>query len=229
MKYLIIIISFYLFVQNTNYATQREEMVKTQIEARGISNKATLKAMRKVQRHHFIPENMIKYAYSDKPLPIGNNQTISQPYIVAYMTASILPKSNMKVLEIGTGSGYQAAVLAEVVSKVYSIEIIPELAQKSGSILKKLGYKNVTLKTGDGYLGWKEFAPYDAIIITAALNHIPKPLIDQLKNDGVLIMPVGENGKTQSLKLLKKRGNRISEKSLMLVRFVPFTGEKRNK
>lgn len=229
MKYLILIISFYSFGQDDPYSTQREQMVENHIETRGITDEATLKAMLKVPRHYFVPETLIEYAYYDQPLPIGLNQTISQPYIVAYMTATIIPKPGMKVLEVGSGSGYQAAVLAEIVDEVYTIEIIPELAKKAANTLNALGYNNVTLKTGDGYLGWKEYAPFDAVIVTAALDHIPQALIDQLKNGGSLVMPVGENGKTQALKLLKKKGNKTTESTLMLVRFVPFTGKQGKK
>jgi len=225
MKYLILIIFFYSFVQVDPYSDRREQMVKSQIEARGITNAATLKAMRKVPRHYFVPKKMIEYAYFDQPLSIGKNQTISQPYIVAYMTATILPKSGMKVLEVGTGSGYQAAVLAKIVDEVYTIEIIPELAQKAANTLDVLGYKNVTIRDGDGYLGWEEHAPFDAVIVTAALDHIPQSLIEQLKDGGSLVMPVGKDGKTQALKLLKKYGSKTTEKILMLVRFVPFTGK----
>jgi len=225
MKYLILIISFYSFVQVDPYSDRREQMVKSQIEARGITNVATLKAMRKVPRHYFVPKKMIEYAYFDQPLSIGKKQTISQPYIVAYMTATILPKPGMKVLEVGTGSGYQAAVLAEIVDEVYTIEIIPELAQKAANTLDVLGYKNVMIRAGDGYLGWEEHAPFDAVIVTAALDHIPQSLIEQLKDGGSLVMPVGKDGKTQALKLLKKRGRKTTKKTLKLVRFVPFTGK----
>ncbi len=225
MKYMILIISFYSFGQVDPYSAQRERMVKSQIEARGITDEATLTAMRKVPRHYFVPEKMIEYAYFDQPLPIGQDQTISQPYIVAYMTSTILPKPGMKVLEVGTGSGYQAAVLAEIVDEVYTIEIIPELAQKAANTLDVLGYENVTIRAGDGYLGWEEHAPFDAIIVTAALDHIPQSLIEQLKDGGSLVMPVGEDGKTQALKLLEKHGSKTTERTLMLVRFVPFTGK----
>jgi protein-L-isoaspartate(D-aspartate) O-methyltransferase len=230
MKYLILIISFFhSFAQVDPYSAQRERMVKSQIEARGIKDEATLKAMRMVPRHYFVPEEMIEYAYSDRPLPIGRDQTISQPYIVAFMTATILPKPGMKVLEIGTGSGYQAAVLAEIVDKVYTIEIIPELAKEAANTIETLGYENVTIKAGDGYLGWEEHAPFDAIIVTAALDHIPQALIEQLKVGGSLVMPVGEDGKTQALKLLEKDSNKTTERTLMLVRFVPFTGKQGKK
>lgn len=229
ITYLILIISFYSFGQDDPYSSRREQMVKSQIEARGITDEATLKAMHKVPRHYFVPEEMIEYAYFDRPLPIGQDQTISQPYIVAYMTATILPKPGMKVLEVGSGSGYQAAVLAEIVDEVYTIEIIPELAQKAANTLDSLGYNNVTIRAGDGYQGWKEHAPFDAIIVTAALDHIPQELIKQLKDGGSLVMPVGEDGKTQALKLLKKNGSKTTERTLMLVRFVPFTGKQGKK
>ena len=225
MKYLIPIIAFCSIVQVDPYAAQRERMVENQIEARGITDGATLKAMRTVHRHYFVPENIIEYAYLDRPLPIGNDQTISQPYIVAFMTAAIQPKAGMKVLEVGTGSGYQAAVLAEIVDEVYTIEIIPELARKAKHTLDTLGYQNVRVRTGDGYVGWEEHAPFDAIIVTAALDHIPQSLIEQLKDGGSLVMPIGEVGKTQALKLLKKRRGKTTERTLMPVRFVPFTGK----
>ncbi|WP_299550442.1 protein-L-isoaspartate(D-aspartate) O-methyltransferase [Seonamhaeicola sp.] len=225
MKYWVLIFVFYAVFQVDPYASERKRMVKHQIEARGITHKATLKAMYKVPRHHFVPKYMVTYAYEDRPLPIGNNQTISQPYIVAYMTATISPKSGMKVLEVGTGSGYQAAVLAEIVDHVYTIEIIPKLAQKATNTLDMLGYENVTIRSGDGYLGWEEHAPFDAVIVTAALNHIPQPLIEQLKEGGSLVMPVGKHGEIQALKLLKKRRGKTTENNLMAVRFVPFTGK----
>ncbi len=226
MKYLILIILFYFFVQVDPYAEQRQQMVKNQIEARNIKDEVTLKAMRTVPRHYFVPEKMIDRAYSDSPLPIGHNQTISQPYIVAYMTAAINPKPGMKVLEVGTGSGYQAAVLAEIVDEVYTIEIITELHKKAKRTLDELGYENITTRAGDGYIGWKEHAPYDAVIVTAALDHIPHALIEQLKDGGSLVMPVGKKGQTQALKLVTKKGSKTTEQALLLVRFVPFTRSK---
>jgi protein-L-isoaspartate(D-aspartate) O-methyltransferase len=229
MKHLILLIAIYTMVQEDPFASQRKQMVKSQLKARGIDHKATLKAMTKVPRHYFVPENLMEYAYLDRPLPIGNSQTISQPYIVAFMTAAIKPSPGMKILEIGTGSGYQAAVLAEIVAEVYTIEIVPELAQKAAKILNTLGYENITSKAGDGYLGWEAYAPFDAVVVTAALDHIPEALIAQLKDEGALVMPVGEQGETQALKLVKKRDKKITQKNLAPVRFVPFTGKQGKK
>ncbi len=166
-------------------------MVKLQIENRGINNQPTLKSMRTVPRDKFVPPNLIERAYDDGPLPIGYGQTISQPYIVAFMTAAIDPEKEFKVLEIGTGSGYQAAVLSGIVSDVYTIEIITELYNSASKRLRNLGYKNVICKNADGYFGWKDFAPFDAIIVTAAAEYIPPPLIEQLKDGGKMIIPVG--------------------------------------
>jgi protein-L-isoaspartate(D-aspartate) O-methyltransferase len=178
--------------------------------------------MRKVPRHLFVPEEYVKDAYGDFPLPIGYGQTISQPYIVAFMTEVAKPSEKKRVLEIGTGSGYQAAVLAEIVDTVYTIEIIPELAQESAIRFKKLGYKNIKGKSGDGYNGWPEHAPFDIIIVTAAAVQIPKPLIDQLADNGRLVIPVCEQGAMQELILLVKKNGKIDETRLAAVRFVPF-------
>lgn len=209
--------------QEDKYVKTREQMVKEQIENRGIKNKPTLEAMRKVPRHKFVPPNNIERAYNDSPLPIGYGQTISQPYIVAYMTAVIDPKPGQKVLEIGTGSGYQAAVLAEIVDSVYTVEIITELYSSSNRRLNELGYKNVFCKNADGYYGWKEAAPFDAIVVTAAAEHIPPPLIEQLKDGGKMIIPVGSPFLNQTLILVEKYGSEITTTSLLPVRFVPFT------
>jgi len=198
-------------------------MVEDQIESRGISNQPTLDAMKKVPRHKFVPPNNIERAYNDSPLPIGYGQTISQPYIVAYMTEVIDPKPGQKVLEIGTGSGYQAAVLAEIVDSVYTIEIIRELYSSSSKRLNELGYKNVFCKNADGYYGWEEAAPFDAIVVTAAAEHIPPPLIKQLKDGGKMIIPVGSPFLNQTLILVEKSGEKITTTSLLPVRFVPFT------
>lgn len=183
----------------------------------------TLEAMRKVERHLFVPSDLINKAYEDGPLPIGYGQTISQPYIVAYMTQIIDPKPYFKVLEIGTGSGYQAAILAEIVDKVYTIEIIPELGATAGKRLKELDYRNIELVIADGYYGLEEHAPYDAIIVTAAAEHIPPALIQQLKEGGKMIIPVGSPFLVQTLMLIEKKKGKISSTSLMPVRFVPFT------
>ena len=201
---------------------QREKMVRTQIERRGISDKATLQAMRSVKRHLFVRKNLIKRAYDDRPLPIGYGQTISQPYIVAYMTQLIHPKPDYTVLEIGSGSGYQAAVLAEIVKKVYTIEIIPKLGNSAANRLKRLGYNNVEVKVADGYYGWKEHAPFDAIIVTAASEYIPPPLVEQLNDGGRMVIPVGSPFLVQTLMLVEKKGDKITTTGLMPVRFVPF-------
>ena len=205
-----------------DYKKLREEMVKTQIENRGVKDSATLAALRKVPRHSFVPTDQVASAYEDRPLPIGYGQTISQPYIVAYMTEIIKPKPGQKVLEIGTGSGYQAAVLAEIVSKVYTIEIVEELGKQATTRLKNLNYKNIEVKTADGYYGWKEHAPFDAIVVTAAAEYIPTPLKEQLKDGGRMIIPVGSPYMTQQLMLIEKAGDKFRTSSKMPVRFVPF-------
>lgn len=209
--------------QNDKYSDPREHMVKEQIENRGIKNQSTLDAMKKVPRHKFVTSDMIDRAYNDGPLPIGYGQTISQPYIVAYMTEAIDPKPGQRVLEIGTGSGYQAAVLAEIIDTVFTIEIVSELYKTSEKRLKKIGYKNVVCKNADGYYGWKEAAPFDAIVVTAAAEHIPPPLINQLKDGGKMIIPVGSPFLNQTLILVEKNGEEITTTSLLPVRFVPFT------
>ena len=198
-------------------------MVEWQIEKRGIKNQPTLDAMRKILRHKFVPTDMMERAYDDSPLPIGYGQTISQPYIVAYMTAVINPEPGQKVLEIGTGSGYQAAVLAEIVDEVYTIEIITELYSSAKKRLDDLGYKNITCINADGYYGIKKAAPFDAIVVTAASEHIPPPLIEQLKDGGKMIIPVGSPFLNQTLILVEKNGEEITTTSLLPVRFVPFT------
>ena len=198
-------------------------MVEWQIEKRGIKNQPTLEAMRKILRHKFVPTDMMERAYDDSPLPIGYGQTISQPYIVAYMTAVINPEPGQKVLEIGTGSGYQAAVLAEIVDDVYTIEIITELYSSAKKRLDDLGYKNITCINADGYYGIKKAAPFDAIVVTAASEHIPPPLIEQLKDGGKMIIPVGSPFLNQTLILVEKNGEEITTTSLLPVRFVPFT------
>lgn len=204
------------------YQVLREKMVRDQIVSRGISDQLTLKAMRKVPRHLFVPAEYVSRAYNDSPLPIGYGQTISQPFIVAYMTEVVKPTSYKKALEIGTGSGYQAAVLAEIVKQVYSIEIVPELAKESAALLGRLGYENISCKYGDGYQGWKEHAPFDIIVVTAAAPEIPQPLIDQLAENGRLVIPVGPPSSIQELILVEKKNGKTVEKRLTLVRFVPF-------
>jgi protein-L-isoaspartate(D-aspartate) O-methyltransferase len=226
MKYLIISILFGLHFtilqQEDQYAAMRKEMINNQIISRGIRNPLTLKAMQKVPRHLFVPAAYRTRAYEDNPLPIGYDQTISQPFIVAYMTELSKPAKSKKVLEIGTGSGYQAAVLAEIVDKVYTIEIIPQLAKEASARLASLGYKNVFTRTGDGYLGWKENAPYDIIMVTAADDHIPQPLLDQLAENGRLIMPVGSPSSAQQIVLAVKKNGKIEKSKLAMVRFVPL-------
>jgi protein-L-isoaspartate(D-aspartate) O-methyltransferase len=204
------------------YLAAREKMVREQIISRGVSDQLTLKAMRKVPRHLFVPAEYESRAYDDNPLPIGYGQTISQPFIVAYMTEVVKPASHKKALEIGTGSGYQAAILGEIVKDVYSIEIVPELARESAALLESMGYKNINCKYGDGYQGWEEHAPFDIIIVTAAAQEIPQPLIDQLAENGRLVIPVGPPSSVQELILLEKNNGITEEKRLTLVRFVPF-------
>jgi len=208
--------------QPDKYEPVRDKMVKTQIQDRGIFNIEVLEAMKKVPRHLFVPKEYVDEAYNDYPLPIGYGQTISQPYIVAYMTEALKPGKKKKALEIGTGSGYQAAILGEICNRVYTIEIVPELAKESAARLKRLGYTNITCKFGDGYKGWPEFAPYDLIIVTAAPETIPQPLIDQLAEGGRLIVPVGPASAVQELILLTKKNGRTESKRLTFVRFVPF-------
>ena len=222
----LLILAFLLLIQHVeedSYTNQRLRMVRYQIENRGISDNATLEAMRKVKRHLFVPKGSVNNAYDDRPLSIGYGQTISQPYIVAYMTEVLKPKSNYKVLEIGTGSGYQAAVLAEIIDSVFTIEIIRELGISAKDRLRRLGYDNVHLKIADGYYGWKEHAPFDAIVVTAASEFIPPPLIKQLKDGGKMIIPVGTPFMVQTLMLIQKDGDKITTTNLMPVRFVPFT------
>jgi len=208
--------------QVDRFETARNKMVQVQIIDRGITDSLVLKAMRKVPRHLFVPEEYSNEAYDDNPLPIGYGQTISQPYIVAYMTEVVKPDSSKKALEIGTGSGYQAAILAEIVNKVYSVEIVPELARESAVRLKDLGYKNIMVKYGDGYTGWKENSPFDIILITAAAEQIPQPLVDQLAENGRLVIPIGAPAAVQELILLVKQNGKIEKKRLTFVRFVPF-------
>jgi protein-L-isoaspartate(D-aspartate) O-methyltransferase len=205
-----------------DHAQARRAMVGQQLRARGISSQAVLAAMLKVPRHEFVPENQRPHAYEDGPLPIGYGQTISQPYIVALMTQELRLRKGEKVLEIGTGSGYQAAVLAEITANVYSIDIIPQLVESARRTLERLGYKSVKAKAGDGYLGWPEYAPFDAIIVTCAPNDVPQPLVDQLKDGGRMVIPVGEQGRVQKLYLLQKRGKSVVRTHITDVLFVPM-------
>src|SRR4030043_363227 len=206
-----------------DYKAMRERMVETQIKARGVKDPRVISALLKVERHRFVLEDYLNSAYADQPLPIGEGQTISQPYIVALMTELLELKENEKVLEIGTGSGYQAAILAELAKEVYTIEIIESLASMAKSRLLELGYQNIKVKAGDGYLGWPEVAPFDAIIVTAAPDHIPKPLVEQLKEGGRMVVPVGTY--TQELKKIIKRSGKIETTDVIPVVFDPMTGE----
>jgi protein-L-isoaspartate(D-aspartate) O-methyltransferase len=202
-------------------------MVKRQIEARGVKDPLVLKAMRKVPRHEFVPDRQKSQAYADHPLSIGLDQTISQPYIVAFMTEALMIKPGDKVLEIGTGSGYQAAVLGEITKNVYSIEILCDLEKRARRDLDRLGYKHVITKCGDGYQGWTEHAPFDAVIVTAAPDHVPRPLIDQLKIGGRLVIPVG-SWFQELIRITRTRDGKKEER-LLGVRFVPMTGEAQEK
>ncbi len=205
------------------FTVRRKMMVETQILARGIKDSLVIKALLKVPRHEFVPAEHKEYAYYDSALPIGEKQTISQPYIVAYMTEMLNLEGHEKVLEIGTGSGYQAAVLAEIVRKVYSIEIIEKIGKNADKTLGNLGYNNINLLIGDGYDGWPSESPFDAVIVTAAPPKIPQPLVDQLKPGGRMIIPVGSV--YQNLMLIEKTGEGIVKSTLIPVRFVPMTGK----
>ncbi|MDZ7766378.1 MAG: protein-L-isoaspartate(D-aspartate) O-methyltransferase [Melioribacteraceae bacterium] len=224
IKYIITFIFFSITIfGQSNFHEAQIKMVNNQIEARGIEQPNVLDAFLNVERHQFVAGNYVSRAYSDSPLPIGYGQTISQPYIVAFMTEVIKPDSSDVVLEIGTGSGYQAAILAEIVKEVYTIEIITELAEQSKERLSALGYSNVEVKNADGYYGWEEHAPFDAIVVTAAAEYIPPPLIEQLKDGGKMIIPVGSPFLTQRLMLVEKENGETKTTSLLPVRFVPFT------
>jgi protein-L-isoaspartate(D-aspartate) O-methyltransferase len=205
-----------------SFESKRNEMVGKQIENRGVTDNATLSSMRTVKRHLFVSKDLENEAYDDRPLPIGYGQTISQPYIVGYMTELIQPKQNYKVLEIGTGSGYQAAVLAEITDSVFTIEIIPELGKSASKRLRQLGYENIKTKIGDGYYGMEENAPFDAIVVTAATEYIPPPLLKQLKDGGRMIIPIGSPFMVQMLMLVEKNGEEITTENMLPVRFVPF-------
>jgi protein-L-isoaspartate(D-aspartate) O-methyltransferase len=207
-----------------DFGAARRRMVEEQLTGRGIKSHAVLQAMAAVPRHEFVPENVRKFSYADEPLPIGYDQTISQPYIVAFMTEQLDPQPADRILEIGTGSGYQAAILSRLVSEVYTIEIVEPLAKRAGADLKRLGYENVKVLAGDGYKGWPEHAPFDGIIVTCAPDHVPKPLVDQLRDGGRMIIPVGAPG-MQELFLLRKRGTKVEQTAVLPVRFVPMTGK----
>ncbi|MCX7869255.1 MAG: protein-L-isoaspartate(D-aspartate) O-methyltransferase [Terrimicrobiaceae bacterium] len=206
---------------------EREAMVARQISARGVSHPGVLGAMRKIPRHEFVPESVRREAYEDTPLPIGHGQTISQPYIVALMTELLDPKPGDKVLEVGTGSGYQAAVLSPLAGKVFTIEIVEPLARRARETLERLGFRNVEVRAGDGYAGWPEAAPFDSIIVTCAPEAIPQPLIDQLREGGRMVIPVGPEGGVQELVLAIKQDGQIRKERVLPVRFVPMTGAAR--
>lgn len=207
------------------YKKKRKSMVEKQIVGRGVNNKKVIDAMLAVSRENFVPEKMKPYAYDDRPLPIDSGQTISQPYIVALMTELISPSPGDKILEIGSGSGYQAAVLAEIADTVYTIEIIKKLVDIASANIENAGYENVNIKHGDGYKGWPSKAPFDSIIITAAAKKIPNPLIKQLKESGKIVMPIGRPGGTQELIVGVKKGDKLETTAVTAVRFVPMTGE----
>jgi protein-L-isoaspartate(D-aspartate) O-methyltransferase len=209
-----------------DFAAQRQRMVEQQLKPRGIKDDRVLAAMARVPREEFVPADEQGDAYKDGPLPIGFDQTISQPYIVAFMTEQLRLKPSDRLLEIGSGSGYQAAVLAELVADVYTIEIVEPLAKTAEATLQRLGYKNVHLRVGDGYQGWPEEAPFDAIIVTCAPDKVPEPLVDQLKDDGRMVIPVGERF-AQQLYLLEKKNGQLKESATLPVRFVPMAREQK--
>jgi len=210
------------------FATSAGAMVEKQLRPRGIDDPRVLRAMTKVPREKFVAKELEVSAYEDRPLPIGFGQTISQPYIVAFMTQALKPKPTDRVLEIGTGSGYRAAVLSQLVAEVYSIEIVRPLAQRAATVLNGLGYKNVLVKGGDGYKGWPEHAPFDAIIVTAAPDHVPPPLVEQLKEGGRMVIPVGKRY-AQELQILEKHGGVVKQTAAVPVKFVPLTRDPEKK
>src|SRR5436190_2495141 len=212
----------------SDFAAQRQRMVEQQLKPRGIKDDRLLAAMARVPREEFVPADERGDAYEDGPLPIGLDQTISQPYIVAFMTEQLRLRPSDRLLEIGTGSGYQAAVLAELVAEVYTIEIVEPLAKNAEATLQRLGYKNVHLRVGDGYQGWPEEAPFDAIIVTCAPDEVPQPLVEQLKDGGRMVIPVGERF-AQQLYLLEKKNGQLKESATLPVRFVPMVRETQKK
>ncbi|MBA7512566.1 Protein-L-isoaspartate O-methyltransferase [subsurface metagenome] len=231
LRFVLIFVSLFILVNCSDIKNKkvlswdkvaRNEMVKNQIVARGITDKTIINAMLEVKRHKFVPKNIEKFAYNDYPLPIGDDQTISQPYIVALMTEKLGLKHEDRVLEIGTGSGYQAAILSLIVKEVYTIEIIPSLANSSSQRLREFGFSNVQVRCGDGFLGWSEAAPFDAVIITCAPPEVPEPLIEQLVEGGRLIVPLGEG--FQMLTLFKKIEGKLEKTEIIPVRFVPMKG-----
>ncbi len=212
-----------------NFSVKRQKMIERDIKGRGIKDPKVLNAMSSIARERFVDRGFAELAYEDHPLPIGEGQTISQPYVVALMTEAVKLKPSDRVLEIGTGSGYQAAVLAEIVSKVYTIEIRKILAEQAEKLLNNLGYRNIRVKYGDGYFGWEEHGPYDAIIVTAAANHIPPPLISQLKEGGRLIIPLGSTVSAQILTIVTRKRGDLDVMQLGSVAFVPMVGEAEKK
>lgn len=225
------ILSFLIFTSagiqaQQDFEKQRAHMVQIQLSGRDIKDKATLEAMGRVERHMFVPGDVREWSYEDRPLPIGEGQTISQPYIVAYMTQVLNLKPGDKVLEIGTGSGYQAAVLAEIADSVYTIEIVKSLGIAAAKRLDAMGYSNVQVRVGDGYDGWPEAAPFNAIMVTAGAETVPGPLLEQLTDGGRMVIPVGPHHGVRQLKLFVRKGDRYRERNLMAVRFVPFTRTK---
>jgi protein-L-isoaspartate(D-aspartate) O-methyltransferase len=226
---LIVLMSFpFCELEAQDYQSQRERMVERQIKARGVSDKKVLAAMKKVERHKFVPKGYQYKSYDDSPLPIGEGQTISQPYIVAYMTEILKLDGTEKVLEVGTGSGYQAAILAELAKEVYTIEVIKTLGDRAKKLLEELNYKNLHVKIGDGYQGWKEHSPFDAIIVTCAPTHVPEALKEQLAEGGIMVIPVGQRYAQELVVLTKKKG-KLVEKETIGVRFVPMIDGKGKK
>lgn len=230
-RYAFIFLSLFIItgLEGDPYYLARKQMVELQLKGRNITDARVLAAMEKVQRHLFVPREYRDQAYADYPLPIGSGQTISQPYIVALMTQELQLQPGDTVLEIGTGSGYQAAVLGELAQKVYTIEIVPELAEIARNRLDTLGYDNVLVKHGDGYEGWEEFAPFDAIMITAAAPFIPEPLLKQLRNGGRMALPLGNRSSYQNLVCITKRDGKTEIRNITDVVFVPMTGKVREK
>lgn len=226
LSLLLISQSLLLALDDEVHRVRRAQMVKV-LKREGIKEKNVLEAMGEVPRHEFVPKNLIRYAYENRPLPIGYGQTISQPYIVALMTELLKVNKDSVVLEVGTGSGYQAAVLSKLVKKVYTIEIIKELGEPARKRLRRLGYKNVEVKIGDGYYGWKEHAPFDAIIVTCAARHVPPPLIQQLKPGGRMCIPVGSFLYQNLVLIEKSKEGKLKQKSIIPVMFVPLLGPNR--
>ena len=220
----VVIAVFTLNATAQNYAERRDRMVENQIKSRGINDQDVIRAMKTVKRHEYVPQQFRNRAYSDRPLSIGQGQTISQPFIVAHMTELLDVDKNDKILEIGTGSGYQAAVLAEITSNVYSVEIVEELAERARKTLHEQGYRNIHLKIGDGYKGWKEHAPFDGIIVTCSPSDVPEPLKEQLAENGRMVIPVG-GVLIQELVVLKKKDGKLKRSRISNVRFVPMVDD----